>query len=188
MADADKPEVVRPADDVSCRLEQGLPWDGITSYRTTDLVLYSAEDLTALAASLEARGLDVRDGPRWIDETEWFRIAEPQWYWRFQVGREGPYDDPEPEVAVLLAAVEALDPPTREAWAGCSQRVFDLAYDCGTSPFSVRHDLSPGTLSRLAAAGGLLRITLYALDPSEIRPAEPGAAPDPARDIGSGSS
>ena len=29
MADADKSEVVRPADDVSCRLEQGSPWDGI---------------------------------------------------------------------------------------------------------------------------------------------------------------
>ena len=158
-----------------CRLEQGSPWDGITSYRTTDLVLFSAEDLSALAAALEARGLFVRDRARWIDETEWFRIAEPQWYWTFKAGGEGPYDDPEPEVAALLAAVEALDPPARAAWAGCSQRVFDLGYDCGTRPFSVRHDLSAGTLARLAAAGGSLRITLYALDPSEIRPAEPAA-------------
>jgi hypothetical protein len=178
VADADKPEVVRPADDVSCRLEQGSPWDGITSYITTDLVLWSTGDLTALAAALEARGLNVRDRARWIDATEWFRIAEPQWYWTFKAE---PYDDPEPEVAALLAAVEALDPPARAAWAGCSQRVFDLGYDCGTRPFSVRHDLSARTLARLAAAGGLLRITLYVLDPSKFSPAEPVAAADPAR-------
>ena len=118
--------------------------DKVTSYVTTDLVLYSAGDLTALAAALEARGLDVRDRAHWIDETEWYRIAEPQWYWRFQAGGEGPYDGPESEVATLLAAVEGLDPPARAAWAGCSQRVFDFAYDCGTTPFSLRHDLSPG--------------------------------------------
>ena len=176
MADADKPEVVRPADDASCRLELESPWDVVTRYITTDLVLYSTGDLTALAAALEAQGMRCRDSARWIDATEWFRIAEPQWYWTFKAGGEGPYDDPEPEVAGLLAAVEALDPPARAAWAGCSQRVFDLGYDCGATPFSIRHDLSPGTLARLAAAGGLLRFTLYALDLSKVRPAEPGAA------------
>lgn len=174
MADVDKPEAARPADDGSCRLGQVSPWDGTTSYVTTDLCLFSAEDLTALAAALEARGLDVRQRALWVDKTEYFRIAGPQWYWRFQAGGEGPYDDPEPEIAAMLAAVEALDPPARAAWAGCSQRVFDVAYDCGTRPFAVRHDLSAGTLARLAAAGGSLRITLYALDPSEVRPAGPG--------------
>ena len=178
MADADKPVVVRPADAVPCRLEQGWPWDGMTSYITTDLILFSTEDLTALASALEARGLSVRDRARWIDALEWFRIAEPQWYWAFKAAS---YDDPEPEVAALLAAVEGLDPPARAAWAGCSQRVFDLGYECGTRPFSVRHDLSAGTLARLAAAGGTLRVTLYALDPSDVRPAEPSAAADPDR-------
>ena len=93
MADADKPEVVRLEDDVSCRLEQACPWDGTTRYCTTDLVLFSSEDLTALAAALEARGLDVRD--------------------------------------------RAL-----------------LGYYCGTRPFSFRHDLSAGTLARLAGYCG----------------------------------
>src|SRR5678815_4569930 len=104
----------------------------------------------------------------------YFRIAETDRMWVFQAGCEAP-DDLEADVAGLLAAVEALDPPERAAWAGCSRREFDIAYDCGTKPFSVRHDLSAGTLARLAAAGGSLRITLYALDPREIQPAEPGA-------------
>jgi hypothetical protein len=162
--------------------------DEVTSYRTTDLDLFSAEDLTPLAAALEAQGLRVGHRALWIDETEWFRIAEPQWFWSFQAGGEGPYEDPEPAVAALLTAVEALDPPTRAAWEGCSQRVFNLAYDCGTRPLSVRYDLSAGTLARLAAAGGLLRITLYALDPSVISPAETGAAPGPSPISASGSS
>lgn len=163
-------------------------FDGVTSYVTTDLVLFSSEDLTALAAALEARGLYVRDRARWIDAVEWFRIAEPQWHWAFKARGEGPYDDPEPEVADLLAAVEALDPPARAAWDGCSRRIFDLGYDCGTTPFSVRHDLSAGTLARLGAAGGLLRFTLYAFDPSAIKHVGPCAVPDPARETDSGSS
>ena len=52
--------------------------DGITRYRVTDLELHSAEDLTALAAALEAQGLRVTQRALQIAETsrEWFRIAE----------------------------------------------------------------------------------------------------------------
>jgi len=154
--------------------------DVITRYRVTDLVLHSAEDLTALAAALEAQGLRVSQRALQIAETsrEWFRIAETDRMWVFQLDCEVHCDDLEPDIAAFLAAVEALDPPERAAWAGCSQRIFDPCYDCGTKPFLVRHDLSAGTLARLAAAGGSLRLTLCALDPSEIQPAGPGAAAD----------
>jgi hypothetical protein len=162
--------------------------DGVTSYVTTDLVLYSIEDLTALAAALQARGLDRRDGPRWMDETEWHRIAEPQWYLQFQASCEVSYNEPESEVAAILAAVEALDAPARATWDSCSQRVFDLGYDCGTKPFSVRHDFSAGTLARLAAAGATLRMTLYAFDPSAITLGGLCDAPDPSGDSASDSS
>ena len=154
--------------------------DGITEYGVTDLVLHSAEDLTALAAALETRGMRVTQRAFQIHETarEFFRIAETDLMWLFQLDGCGSYDDPEPAVAAMLAAVEALDPPERAAWDGCSRREFDIAYYCGVRPFSVRHDLSAGMLARLAAAGGSLRLTLYALDPKEIQPAEPGAAAD----------
>ena len=180
MEDADKPEVVRPANDVDCGLEKGSPWDDITRYRVTDLWLFSGEDLTAMAAVFEARGLVVTNRAYWITDTEYFRLPEPQWHWSFQTPCWEGSDGPEPHIADFLAAVEALDPPARAAWARCSHRVFDVAYDCGTRPHAVRHDLSPGTLARLAAVDATLRLTLYPLDPRDIRPAEPDATADGA--------
>lgn len=142
----------------------------ITRYRVTDLVLHSAEDLTTLAAALEARGMRVSQRAlRIADEArEHFRIAETDRMWVFQASCEHQGDDPEPELAVMLSAIESLDSHARAAWMRCSQRIFDVAYDCGTKPISVRHDLSAGMLARLAAASGALRITLYAVDPSEV--------------------
>ncbi len=154
--------------------------DVITRYRVTDLVLHSADDLTALAAAFEAQGMFVTQRALQIHETAraLFRIAATDRMWVFQLGCEEHCDDLETDIAAFLAAVEALDPPERAAWAGCSRREFDPCFDCGTKPFLVRYDLSAGTLARLAAAGGSLRLTLCALDLREIQPAEPGAAAD----------
>jgi len=176
MEDTDSPEVVRPADDAECGLEW---WEGLTRYRVTDLWLFTSEDLTAMAAAFEARGLVVTNRGRWITDTEFFRLPEPQWHWLFQTScgacEEGS-DGPEPTIAAFLAAVEVLDPPARAAWARCSHRVFDVAYDCGIRPHAVHHELSAGTLARLAAVNGTLRLTLYPLDPREIGPAAPGTS------------
>ena len=184
MAEADNPEVARPTDDESCRPGECSPWgEGTTSYRVTDLVLHSAEDLTALAAALEDRGMRVTQRALQIaeDAREWFRIAAGERMWVFQGGFCGEsFDGPETEIAAMLAVVESLGPHALALWDGCSRREFDFAYDCGVRPSAVHHDLSAGTMARLAAAGGSLRITLYALDPREIKNAEPGAAADPA--------
>lgn len=134
----------------------------ITRYCTTDLDLYSAADLTALAAAFEQRG---------------FRLARPvtqfsdgSWFCGFSTGG-GTYDEPEPHLAVILAVVESLDAPARSAWTACAQRCFDLGYDCGLEPFAFRQELSAATLARLAAVGATLRITLYS-DPGTT-PAAP---------------
>lgn len=184
MADADSQEVVGPHDNECCPQGECAPWaGGITRYSVTDLTLHSAEDLTALAAALEARGMTVCQRALQIAEEslEWFRIAADERMWIFQYGFCGePFDGPETEIAAMLAVVESLEPPERALWDGCSRREFDFAYECGLKPFTVHHDLSAGTMVRLAAAGGSLRITLYSFDRKEIKNAEPGAAPDPA--------
>jgi hypothetical protein len=158
--------------------------DGITEYLNTDLDLLSADDLTALAAAFEVRGLM---------PTRVIRLDTGQWHARFSGNSTADecYDEPEPTIAAMLAVIEALDPPLRSAWAGCSQREFDIGYDCGREPFHFHQGLSAGILVRLVAAGASLRVTLYA--DQERRPAErdgvcgqegssaePGAAPDPA--------
>lgn len=161
MENADRPEAAR----LDCRLEEEAQWDSVTRYRVTDLWLFSGEDLTAMAAAFEARGLIVTNRAYWITDTEYWRLPEPQWHWSFQTLCQETSDDPEPHITALLAAIEALEPSTRAAWGRCTHRVFDVAYDCGTWPHAVRHDLSAGTLARLAAVNGTLRLTLYPLDP-----------------------
>jgi hypothetical protein len=173
MEDTDKPEVVRPADDVDGGMEW---WQGLTHYRVTDLWLFTSEDLSVMAAAFEARGLVVTNRGRWITDTEFFRLPEPQWHWSFQtscgVCEEGCHcDGTEPTIEAFLSAVEVLYPPARAAWARCSHRVFDVAYDCGIRPHEVHYELSPATLARLAAVNGTLRLTLYPLNPSDIKPA-----------------
>src|SRR5688572_16826847 len=115
----------------------------ITRYCTTDLDLYSAEDLTALAAGLEIQGFAIA--------RPLTRLASGEWFSGFSLRRDAEYDEPEPQIAAMLAVVEKLDPPLRSAWAGCSLRIFDLGYDCGREPFAFRQELSAGTLARLAA-------------------------------------
>lgn len=172
MADADRPEVIRPEDDESCPRGECAPWEeGITQFIVTELVLHSDGDLTALADALEARGMMAIHRPLPVDVSVWI-------FQGICSGEE--LDGPEKEIAAVLAVVESLDPQTRALWDGCSRREFDFAYDCGVKPFTVRHGLSAGTMARLAAAGGSLRITLYTFDQSEIKNAEPSAAADPA--------
>src|SRR3954463_14328075 len=98
MGDADKPEVVRPADDVDRGLETWSMWDGTTTYRVTDLWLFSTEDLTAMAAACGAGGLGVTPRAQWIDATEYFQLAEPQWYWSFQTPCDKSYVGPEANI------------------------------------------------------------------------------------------
>jgi hypothetical protein len=136
--------------------------EAITRYCTTDLDLYSAEDPTALVAAFEIRGFMLMRPVTQYSDGEWFC--------GFSTGG-GNYDEPEPHLAAILAVIEALDPPSRSAWAGCSRRLFDIGYDCVREPFAFRQELSAEILVRLAAVGATLRITLYS-DP-ETRPAEP---------------
>lgn len=145
--------------------------DGMTHYLTTDLDLYSGEELGSLAAELDRRG---------------FAIARPlselsnEWFCGFSLRSDEQYEEPEPQIVAMLAIIEALDPPARSVWAGCSVRMFDIGYDCGREPFFIRQELSTGTLARLTAVGATLRVTLYA-DPEASPTAEQGDPDGPTR-------
>ena len=112
--------------------------DGVIGYLNTDLDLTSADDLMALAAAFEAGEVF----PLHVTLGE-----DGKWYACFET--EGQHTDPEPNIAAMLAVVEALAPPLQTVWAGCSRREFNIGYDCGLEPW-----VQPGAVGRAVGAYG----------------------------------
>ena len=127
--------------------------DDAIRYLNSDLDLVSPHDLTALAAALEARGLFS------LHETH---ADDGLWHASFET--DEPHEEPEPNVASMMAVIESLAEPLRAAWAGCTRREFNIGYACGATPRTVSHELSSELLARIAAAGASLRVTLYAAE------------------------
>jgi hypothetical protein len=124
--------------------------DGVIGYLNTDLDLTSADELTALAAAFAAAGVF----PLHVTRGE-----DGQWYACFET--EEQHSGPEPNIAAMLAAIEALTPPLRCVWAGCLRREFNIGYDCGLEPWAFNQGLSAELLGRMAVVGASLRVTLY---------------------------
>ena len=122
-----------------------------TRYRNTDLVLTSSEDLTALAAIFESRG---------VVQLSLTRGDDRLWHASFET--RGQHTEPEPNIAAMVAVAESLGDPHRSVWLGCTRREFNIGFDCGTAPWSFIQELSSVLLSRIAAIGASLALTLYA--------------------------
>jgi hypothetical protein len=132
-----------------------------TNYLNTDLDLVAGQSLQALADALEARGVfplhvDLRDDQQWYSTLE----------------TEEQFTQPEPNIAALLTAIEALDPQSRIQWAACAIREFNIGYDCGDEPWAFNHGLTVPTLARMAALGIALRITLYPAESAASKTSE----------------
>ena len=124
--------------------------DGTICYLNTDLDLTSSDDLTALSAFFESRGvfpLHVTHG----DEGLWYATFETQ----------DQHTEPEPNITAIVAVAESLGEAHRPVWLGCTRREFNIGYDCGTEPWAFNQGLSCGLLGRVAAVGASLRFTLY---------------------------
>src|SRR5262249_41954692 len=115
------------------------------AYLNTDLDVTSADDLTGLAAVLEAGGVF----PLHVTRGE-----DGLWYATFEVLDQ--HAQPEPSIAAMLAVVESLPEPVRLTWAGCSRREFNIGYDCGRAPRAFNQGLSAELLGRIAAVGASL--------------------------------
>ena len=125
--------------------------DGVIGYLNTDLDLISPDDPTVLTAALKKGGVLPLASPTRGDDQQWYAVFET----------DERYSEPEPNIAAMLAVVETLDPPLRSAWEGCSQREFNIGYDCGREPWAFNQRLSVSLLGRMASAGASLRVTIY---------------------------
>lgn len=81
------------------------------------------------------------------------------WYVTFET--EISYNDPEPNIAVMVDAIESLEESLQADWSRCSLREFNIGYDCGSKPWAFNQGLSSELLGRIAAIGASLRWTLY---------------------------
>jgi hypothetical protein len=129
--------------------------DGKVWYCNTDLDLKSANDLTALAAEFDAKGLEVLHVTLG-DDGLWHSIIEADEPWENPASRE-----PERSIAQMLDVVESLDHALAMIWSRCTLREFNIGYDCGDEPWAFNQGLSHGLLSRIVTAGASIRVTLY---------------------------
>lgn len=124
----------------------------------TDLCLIADEDIAPLAGELGKRGVR----PLYDAVTG----DDGLWYCSFEISSDP--TDPDSTIEIMLDAIETLEPTFRRMWDGCSQREFNIGYDCGDEPWAFNQGLTSSTLSRMAKAGGSLRVTLYPARPDEV--------------------
>jgi hypothetical protein len=121
-----------------------------TYYQITDLNLEAPRNLTPLADALVHRGL-----------LTYHVHQRPDGWWSARLAPGEGFEDPNPNMAAMLTAIEALEEPARSLWAACTLREFDIGYQCGDEPREFNQQLTSDTLARITAAGATIRITLY---------------------------
>jgi hypothetical protein len=89
--------------------------DDTICYLNTDLDLTSGDDLTALAAVFEAQG---------VPPLHVIHGADGLWYATFET--DEPHEQPDPNIAAMMAVIESLAEPLRTVWSGCTRREFNI--------------------------------------------------------------
>jgi hypothetical protein len=125
--------------------------NGKFAYFNTDLDLVSAMDLTEIVDALKVRDVRALHVVPWGNDGGWHAM--------FETTRQ--FTEPELNIAAMLDVVELFSPPVRAAWDGCTLREFNIGYGCGDEPWAFNYGLSAMLLTRIAAAGASLRMTLY---------------------------
>jgi len=119
-------------------------------YLNTDLDLVSAVDLQPIGDAFQAAGACVLHVTRG-DDGLYYAIVEADAFSR----------EPEVSISALLSIIESFSPPLKSLWATCSKREFNIGYDCGDQPWGFTQVLSSSLVSRIAATGAAIGITLY---------------------------
>ena len=124
--------------------------DGVIRYLNTDLDLRSAEDLTTLAAVFRSYGM-------W--QNHLIQEEDGNWFAVFETG--DCCADPNQTITRLLDMIESLAPEHKTIWSRCTQKEFNIGYQCGTTPQSFTQGVSSDVVARMAAWGASFCITLY---------------------------
>jgi hypothetical protein len=117
-------------------------------YLNTDLDLIARFDFSLLHEELKAAGLDSG------------LLQEGEGIWR--CGYNAPaHGDPDGAISLFLDVIEKLGREARQQWDSCSRRRFDPGIQCVRDPGASRWEIGAEVLSRMAAVGGSLVMTIY---------------------------
>jgi len=128
-----------------------------TEYLTLDLELRSDQDLTPLVEHFGEEVFLLHNGQV---ESKYYTSFEPKYF-------EPQDDTPENHAQHFLSLIEALPSNLRELWKTCDLKFFDFGFQSGFTPRPYFVDLSTATLQGIAAAGAMVRISIY---PAEDAP------------------
>lgn len=117
-------------------------------YLNTDLDIESLDDLSPIVQQF---GQDVFVLYR--DEAEGHRFAS------FEVAEDQP--DADAAISQFCTLIEAFPARERSVWNSCLKRVFDIGYESGTESGRFRSEISAATVSRAAALGASIMVTIY---------------------------
>ena len=78
-------------------------------------------------------------------------------------------EDLEGAVRAFVKCVEALAPEARRLWAACERRTLNVGLQAGLRPHALELGLTHEALSRLAALGADLALTLYGAEHAPAR-------------------
>lgn len=117
-------------------------------YLNTDLEIQSSEDLSII---VEEFGKDVH--VLFNGQTQKHNMA------CFEA--DYPFLGADEAVSHLCLLIENLSPDARKIWDNCVSRIFDLGYQSGDSANCFRTELRTSTVSRVAAIGASIVITVY---------------------------
>lgn len=125
--------------------------DNTITYLNTDLCLRASPvDPAPLVSALEVRSI-----------SKLYCTREDDGLWYATLETERSHQEPETNIAEIVAALEGLDEPLRALWHGFALRQFVIGYDCGAEPWAFEQGISAALLGRIAALDASLRITLY---------------------------
>ncbi|CAK8717879.1 MAG: hypothetical protein CDV28_11131 [Candidatus Electronema aureum] len=121
-------------------------------YLNTDLDIESQEDLSPLIQQLGERVLVLYHGET---QTIGHQLAS------FEINMD--HADADATINHLCIVIETLPERERAIWNNCSTRLFDIGYACTSGTESVRSysELCAATVSRVAALGASIAITMY---------------------------
>ena len=127
-------------------------------YLNVDLDIESKEDLSVLIEDLGEDVIVLHHGPvKGINHAS-FELAH------------GFYSGPDEALAGFCRLIKNLSPEARSVWDGCYSRLFDLGFECGTSPNRFWFELRPSTIGMVAEIGGSIAISIYPMstEPTEL--------------------